>query len=226
MARDAGQQGDRAQRLATRGEARHTFAQPNERGLRLAVHRGHGLDVLDLEAGDLRHALGRELRQDVALDLVEAQRLLRDVAAVGEAVAHQDVHDAERKRGIGTDPDRQIEIGGLRAARAARVDDDGPSCRAASCLPRRAPRNARWSRQGRRPRRSPDRNAPPTADRRCRRALPSRPTPPRSRCRTRCRPAAARSPAHGRGRSRGRGSSGPDGRSRRSPAGRAGHSPR
>ena len=66
----------------------------------------------------------RELRQDLALDLVEAQRVLGDVVAVGELVAHQDVHDAERQRGIGADADRQIEVGRLGAARAARIDHD------------------------------------------------------------------------------------------------------
>ena len=64
----------------------------------------------------------RELRQDLALDLVEAQRVLGDVVAVGELVAHQDVHDAERQGGIGADADRQIEVGRLGAARAARID--------------------------------------------------------------------------------------------------------
>ena len=45
----------------------------------------------------------REFRQDLALDLVEAQRVLRDIVAVGELVAHQDVHDAQRQRGVGAD---------------------------------------------------------------------------------------------------------------------------
>ena len=46
------------------------------------------------------------------LDLVEAQRVLGEIVAVGEPVAHQDVHHAERQRGIGADPDRQVEVSG------------------------------------------------------------------------------------------------------------------
>ena len=76
------------------------------------------------QAGDLGRSGRRELRQDLALDLVEAQRVLGDVVAVGELVAHQDMHHAERKGGIGADPDRQIEVGSLGATRAARIDDD------------------------------------------------------------------------------------------------------
>ena len=122
MAGDARQQRHGPQRLAARGEAGHAFAETDHRGLRRAVHRGQRLDVLDLEAGDLGSPRRGELRQDVAFDGVEAQRLVRDVVAVGALVAHQHVHDAERQGCIGADPDRQIEVGRLGAARAARID--------------------------------------------------------------------------------------------------------
>ena len=47
-----------------------------------------------------------------------------EVVAVGEPVAHQDVHDAERQRGVGADADRQVPVGAARGAGAARIDDD------------------------------------------------------------------------------------------------------
>jgi hypothetical protein len=62
----------------------------------------------------------RELRQDVALDRVEAERVPGEIVAVGEPVAHQDVHHASASGGIGADPDRQVEVGRAGAAGAAR----------------------------------------------------------------------------------------------------------
>ena len=225
VAADAGQQRHGAQRLAAMGEAGHAFAEADQRGLGLAVHRRELLDVGDGKSGDLGRPRRRELRQDLALDLVEAQRVLGDVVAVGALVAHQDVHEAERQGGIGADPDRQVEVGRLGAARAARIDHDD---RHAALLPLRlgqrpemhvgggevgAPRDHQVGMHDR------------SRDRRRRPGRASCSTPSRSRCRTPCRPAGARRPAHGTGRSPGRGSSGPDGRSRRSPAARAGRFP-
>ena len=76
----------------------------------------------DGQPRDLGCPRRREFRQDLAFDLVEAHRVPGDVSAVGPLVAHQDVHEAERQGGIGADADRQIEIGRLGAARAARID--------------------------------------------------------------------------------------------------------
>ena len=159
----------------------------------------------------------RELRQDLALDLVEAQRVPGDVVAVGELVAHQDVHDAERQRGIGADADRQVEVGCLGAARAARIDHhDRHAALLALLLGQRPEMHVGGGEVG----------APGDhqvgmhdrlRDRRRRPGRPSCPRRPRSRCRRPCRPAGARCRARGTGRSPGRGSSGPDGRSRRSP---------
>ena len=124
MAGHARQQRHGAQGLAAMGEAGHAFAEADQRGLGVAVQGRELLDVGDGEAGDLGRARRRELRQHLALDLVEAQRVNVDVVEVGETVAHQDVHDAERQGGVGADPDGQVEVGGAGAARAARVDHD------------------------------------------------------------------------------------------------------
>ena len=112
------------------GEAGHAFAEADQRGLGLAVHRRELLDVGDGKAGDLGRPRRRELRQDLALDLVEAQRVLGDVVAVGELVAHQDVHDAERQGGIGADADRQVESAALalRVRRGSITTIGTPRC--------------------------------------------------------------------------------------------------
>ena len=106
------------------GQPGHAFAEPDQRRLGRAVHRRQLLDVGDGQAGDLCRTGRREFRQNLPLDPVESQRMTGDVVAIGMAVAHEDVHDAQREGGIGADADRQIEIRCLGAARAARIDDD------------------------------------------------------------------------------------------------------
>ena len=119
---DARQQRHRAQRLAAIGEARHAPAQADERLLRAAIHRGEPLHIGRGNAGDGGDAVRREARQHLAFDPVEAKRVLRDVLAVAQLVAHQDVHDAEGQRGVGADADRDVPVGNLRRSRAARID--------------------------------------------------------------------------------------------------------
>ena len=121
---DAGQQRHRAQRLPALRQPRHAFAKPDEGGLGVAVERREALDVRGREAGDRRCALGGETRQYLAHDPLEAERVLVEIGAVAEPVAHQDVHDAQGQRRVGADADRQVPVGPVSGAAAAGVDDD------------------------------------------------------------------------------------------------------
>ena len=227
VAGDAGQQRHGAQRLAAMGEAGHAFAEADQGRLGLAVQGSQTLSMsATAKPGDLGHARRREARQDLALDPIEAQRVPRDVVAVGEPVAHQDVHDAERQGGVGADPDRQIEVGRLGAARAARIDDHDRHAALLALLFGQRPEMDVGGGEIGAPRDHQVGMHDRLRGRRRRPGRPSCPRPSRSRCRTPCRPAGGWRPARGRGRSPGRDSSGPDGRSRRSPAARAGRSPR
>ena len=131
---DARQQRDGAQILPAVGEAAEAEADADERGFGGAVQCRETLDVRDGEAGDRGGGLGREARQDLVFDLVEAERVARDVAAVHHAVADQDVHHAQGQRGIGADPHRQPQIGDARGSGAARVDDHQFDARGAAFL--------------------------------------------------------------------------------------------
>ena len=82
------------------------------------------LDIGLGEAGDLGDARRREARQHLGFEPVEADRVRRDVVAIDQTVARQDVHDPERQRRIGADADLQVPVGLPRGAALARVDDD------------------------------------------------------------------------------------------------------
>ena len=214
---DAGQQRHAAQRLSAMDEARHAPAKADERLRRGAVHRGEALDVGGRNAGDLRDAIRREPRQHLMLHAIEAQRVLRDVITVAHAVAHQDVHDAQRQRRVGADADRDVPIRRLRGTGAARVDRHQLHAAFARCLDLRPEMHVGGEEVG-----APADDQvglhPRIPDRRRRSARRSRPTPPRCNCRRPCRPTAGWCPARGTRRSAGRDSSGPGARCRRSRA--------
>ena len=120
----AGEEGDGADGLAALVRARHALAQANERRARLAVEMGKPHEIGRGDAGDGRHPLGREAREHLALDLVEAERLPGEVVAVGEPVPREHVHEAEGQGGVRPHLDAQIPVGPLGRRAPARLDDD------------------------------------------------------------------------------------------------------
>ena len=86
--------------------------------LRRAVDVREALDVGLGKAGDLGDPRRREARQHLGFEPVEADRVRRDVVAVDQPVAHQDVHDPERQRRVGADADLQVPVGLPRGAAA------------------------------------------------------------------------------------------------------------
>ena len=120
----AGQQGHRAQRLAAARQPRHSLAEPDERPLRGAIDMRETLDVGLGEARDFGNARGGEAGQHLGFELVEPGRVRRDIVAIDQTVARQDVHDPERQRGIGADADLQMPVSLPRSAALAWIDDD------------------------------------------------------------------------------------------------------
>ena len=121
---DARQQCHGAQCLAAARQPRHALAKPDKRALRRAIELRQPLDVARGETRDLGNPLRRKFRQYLRFEPAEADRLGRDVIAVGEPIAHQDMHDPERQCRVGADPDLQVPIGKSRRAALARIDDD------------------------------------------------------------------------------------------------------
>ncbi len=76
-----------------------------------------------VDAGKLGHALGREFG-DVLGELVEAVGMVVDVAVVDPAFADQDCRQAIKESKVGFRQNRQVQRGGHRRFRLARIDDD------------------------------------------------------------------------------------------------------
>ena len=89
-----------------------------------AVHRRKTFDIALCQSGNLGHASRDKTRQHLGFEPLEAGRVGRDIAAIDQAVAHQNVHDPERQSGVAADADLQVPIGLARGAAFARVDDD------------------------------------------------------------------------------------------------------
>ena len=193
------QQRHRAQRLAALGEPGHAFAEPDERRLRPAVECCETLDVGDRETGDRGGALGREMRQDLALEPIEAGGVPGEVGAVAQPVARQDMHDPQSQGRVGADADGEVPVGPARGAAAARVDDHQLD----AAFSRRFDLGPEMHVGG-------DEIGAPGDDQigvddrfRGRRRRPARRSCPRrsrSRCRTPCRRAGGSRPAHETGR--------------------------
>ena len=79
---------------------------PQQRRLRRGVLARESLDVVRRQADRVRHALGGVLPDALRQRLV-ADRVLRDVVVIHEAVADDDVHHRERKRRVAGRLDRQ-----------------------------------------------------------------------------------------------------------------------
>ena len=73
--------------------------------------------------GGLRRALRRPLRRALA-QLLDAERVLRDVVVVLQVLGEQHVHHAERERRVRARPDRDPLVALSRGARADRIDAD------------------------------------------------------------------------------------------------------
>ena len=122
--RHAWEQRDGADGLAAVHAAGHALAHADEGRPRAAVEVRETIQIGDGHARDRRHGGRVEARQDVALEPVEADRLARDVVAIAEAVAREDVHHAERQRRVRADVDSQVPVGALGGAAPPRLDHD------------------------------------------------------------------------------------------------------
>ncbi len=80
------------------------------------------LDVGLGEAGDRGDARRRKPGQHLGFEPVEPGRVRRDVVAIDQPVARQDVHDPERQRRVGADADLQMPVSLPRGAALARID--------------------------------------------------------------------------------------------------------
>ena len=82
---------------------------------------------------DRRDRLGRERRGEL-LDAVDPVDQLREPAGAREALLEEHVDQREQQERVGAGPDRDVLVGDLGGAAAARVDDDEPAAARAQRL--------------------------------------------------------------------------------------------
>jgi hypothetical protein len=66
---------------------------------------------------------GSKRGSTVALEALEAERLPREIVAIAEAVAREDVHEAERQGCVAADVHAHVPVRALRGLAAPRLDD-------------------------------------------------------------------------------------------------------
>ena len=119
---DAWQQRNGAQIVSAIGVTTQPETNADEGFLRGAVHRREIFHLCFAQTGDFGGVRGGEAGENVRLDPVEPVGVGSDISVIRFSVAHQDVHDAEREGGIGSDTDREVNVGGTRRAGPAGVD--------------------------------------------------------------------------------------------------------
>ena len=102
--------------------AREAVAEAEEGPLCRADERGEGFDLRDLEAGDRRRP-GRVAAPQMRFEFGRRVGKAREIVAVGEAVAKEDVHDGAGERAVRAGPQAQSQIG--LPHRLGLVDVDG-----------------------------------------------------------------------------------------------------
>src|SRR5208337_1705616 len=93
-------------------------------------------DVASGDAGPLRDFFGRILLR-ARFQVFETHRVAGNVVGVVEIFVDDDVHQAERQRGIGAGIDRQVPVGALGRARAIGIDNHQLRAFAASLFDKR-----------------------------------------------------------------------------------------
>ena len=96
---------------------------PQQRRLRRGVFAREPFDLFDRETDRVRYTIGRVLPGALGQRVV-ADRVLRNVVGVDEAVADDDVHHRQRERRIAGRLDLNVPVGRFRRPRPDRIDDD------------------------------------------------------------------------------------------------------
>ena len=118
-----GEAGRGAHRHAAAGVPLHPIVEPDHRGLDRAVVPRQRNDVVGCETGDLRDAPRRVIAQAFH-ELLETQRVTRDVVVIEQVFRDEDVHHAQRQRGIGARQRREVHVTLLRGLAAVGIDRD------------------------------------------------------------------------------------------------------
>jgi hypothetical protein len=108
--------------------ARDSDADAQERAAgRQPVATGEAGDGRRVDAEHLevpRHVLAVRIRREAEADLIDRASADREVVAVEQTLAHQDVHHRQGQRAIAAGPHHQVLVGLLGGGRAVRIDDD------------------------------------------------------------------------------------------------------
>jgi hypothetical protein len=118
-----GQAGDRTHCLPAPGLTFDGHPDPDHRRLGGGVLQGQGADVRGRDPGLLRSPF-RGVTPDPFGQLVVADRVVTDVALIGEPFADNDIHHRQRERAVGAGPDRDIPVRVRGGLVPDRVDHD------------------------------------------------------------------------------------------------------
>ena len=121
--RERWQAGDGAHRVATAAHALHPVVHADGGGPDGAVGARQSANLLHGQGADLGRTLGRPLQRSL-LELLPAERVLRQVVVVQPVVHDQFVHQRQRQRRIGARQQLQVLVAFLGGFRLARVDAD------------------------------------------------------------------------------------------------------
>ena len=132
-----GQHGNGPDRRAAVFRALHAVVHAQRGGPGRRVFAGQTLDLARGYAGPGGHALRCVFARPLG-QLLKAVGHLVDIGAVFQALIQDDVHQAQRQRGIRAGADGDMPVGQRGSARAVGVDDDQP-CPAAPRLFHKGP---------------------------------------------------------------------------------------
>ena len=128
----SGQHADGARRGAAVLRALDAVVEADGRGLRGGVLTSESADFVGGHAGPGGDALGRVLAGALG-ELLRANGVLVDIGAVFETFGEDDVHHAERERGVGAGMNGDVPVGEFRGAGLIGIDDD-EACAGAACF--------------------------------------------------------------------------------------------
>ncbi len=142
-----GQTAERPHRHAAAAMALHAVVEPNQRWPNRAVLLCQPLDIGHREARDRSDAL-RRVFPDALAQLGGAEAVAREVIVILQAVAPEDVHDAEREGSVGAGADRQPPVALLGGLAAEGVDGHDAGAGLAGAMHQRPQVHVRDARVG------------------------------------------------------------------------------
>jgi antitoxin (DNA-binding transcriptional repressor) of toxin-antitoxin stability system len=119
---ERGQHGDGTGGGAAVVAALHAVVEADDGGGGGGVVAGEALDIGDGDAGERGDVIGWVFG-DALAELIEAAGPAGNVVLIEEAIAHDDVHEAEGKRGVSAGIDRNVPIRGAGGARGVGIED-------------------------------------------------------------------------------------------------------